>query len=102
MLCWASKHQTACIPKFRAYAGLDLVTHLLAEEDSFSRKEGISCDIKVSNAVYALKGMMSDILNNTSPPPMYRLIDALNECVSGLSNLLHIMKGDSFCTALKG
>jgi hypothetical protein len=68
----------------------------LAEEDSFSRKEGISCDIKVPNAVYALKGMLSDILNNTSPPPMYLLIDALNECVSGLSNLLHIMKDDSF------
>lgn len=48
------------------------------------------------NAIYALKEMLFDILNNTPLPPMYLLLDAFNECVSSLSDLLHIMKGDSF------
>ena len=40
--------------------------------------------------------MLSDKLNNTSLPLAYLLVDSLNECASGLSDLLHIMIGDSF------
>ncbi|KAJ4331972.1 hypothetical protein N0V95_009773, partial [Ascochyta clinopodiicola] len=43
------------------------------------------------NAVYALREMLSDILNDPSLPPTYLLIDALDECTSGLSELLHII-----------
>jgi hypothetical protein len=43
------------------------------------------------NAVYSLRGMLSDILNDPSLPPTYLLVDALDECTSGLSELLHII-----------
>jgi hypothetical protein len=47
------------------------------------------------NGVYALREMLSDMLNDTSLPPTYLLIDALDECTSGLSELLHIITDDS-------
>lgn len=44
------------------------------------------------NAIYALRGMLlSDILNDTSLPSTYFLIDELDECTSGLSELLRIV-----------
>ncbi|KAF2621070.1 Pfs, NACHT and WD domain protein [Macroventuria anomochaeta] len=43
------------------------------------------------NAVYALRELLSDMLNNASLPPTYLLVDALDECTSGLSELLHII-----------
>jgi hypothetical protein len=43
------------------------------------------------NAIYAMGGILSDILNDASLPPTYLLVDALDECTSGLSELLHII-----------
>jgi hypothetical protein len=47
------------------------------------------------NAIYALREMLSDILNDLSLPTTYLLVDALDECTSGLPNLLHIITDDS-------
>jgi hypothetical protein len=43
------------------------------------------------NAVHMLREILSDILNGPSLPPTYLLIDALDECTSGLSELLYII-----------
>jgi hypothetical protein len=43
------------------------------------------------NAVYALREMLSDMLNDASLPPTYLLVDALDECTSGLSELLQVI-----------
>ena len=43
------------------------------------------------NAIYALREMLSDMLNDTSISATYLLVDALDECTSGLSELLHII-----------
>jgi hypothetical protein len=43
------------------------------------------------NAVYSLRGLLSDMLKDPSLPPTYLLVDALDECTSGLSELLHII-----------
>jgi hypothetical protein len=43
------------------------------------------------NAVYAMKKILLDILNDASLPPTYLLIDALDECTSGLPELLRII-----------
>jgi len=40
------------------------------------------------NAVYSLRSILSNILNDASLPPTYLLVDALDECTSGLSDLL--------------
>ncbi|KAF1828257.1 hypothetical protein BDW02DRAFT_603580, partial [Decorospora gaudefroyi] len=48
------------------------------------------------NAIYALRGVLSDMLNDASLPPMYLLVDALDECTSGLSELLQIITDASF------
>ncbi|RII17397.1 hypothetical protein CUC08_Gglean002491 [Alternaria sp. MG1] len=47
------------------------------------------------NAVYALQEILSDVLNDATLPPTYLLVDALDECTSGLSELLHIITDDS-------
>ncbi|KAF2266729.1 hypothetical protein CC78DRAFT_124362 [Lojkania enalia] len=47
------------------------------------------------NAIYALREILSDILNDASLPMTYLLVDALDECVSNLSDLLHIITDDS-------
>ena len=47
------------------------------------------------NALYALKGILSDILHDTSLPTTYLLVDALDECTHGLSDLLRIVTDDS-------
>jgi hypothetical protein len=47
------------------------------------------------NAVYAMREILSDMLSDASLPPTYLLIDALDECTSGLSELLHIISDDS-------
>ncbi|KAF2229457.1 hypothetical protein EV356DRAFT_475377 [Viridothelium virens] len=47
------------------------------------------------NAIYALKEILSDILNDSTLPTTYLLVDALDECTSGLSELLHIITADS-------
>ncbi|KAH7061004.1 WD40-repeat-containing domain protein [Paraphoma chrysanthemicola] len=43
------------------------------------------------SVVYALREMLSDMLNDASLPPTYLLVDALDECTSGLSDLLRII-----------
>jgi hypothetical protein len=43
------------------------------------------------NAIFALRGILSDILNDPSLPTTYLLVDALDECVYGLKDLLHII-----------
>ncbi|KAJ4331969.1 hypothetical protein N0V95_009770, partial [Ascochyta clinopodiicola] len=43
------------------------------------------------NAIYALREMLSDMLNDASLPPTYLLVDALDECTSGLSEVLQVI-----------
>jgi hypothetical protein len=43
------------------------------------------------DAIYALRGILSDILNDTTLPTTYLLVDALDECTYDLSDLLHII-----------
>jgi hypothetical protein len=43
------------------------------------------------NAVYSLYSILLDMLNDSSLPPTYLLIDGLDECTSGLSELLHVI-----------
>jgi hypothetical protein len=43
------------------------------------------------NAIYVLREMLSDMLNDTSISTTYLLVDALDECTSGLSELLQII-----------
>jgi hypothetical protein len=43
------------------------------------------------NAVYLLRRILSDMLKHASLPPTYILIHALDECRSGLSELLRII-----------
>jgi hypothetical protein len=47
------------------------------------------------NAINALSEILSDILNNASLPTTYLLVDALDECTTSLSNLLHIIADES-------
>jgi hypothetical protein len=47
------------------------------------------------NAIYALREVLSDMLDDPSLPPTYLLVDALDECTSGLPELLHIITDDS-------
>jgi hypothetical protein len=47
------------------------------------------------NAIYAMGGILSDVLNDASLPPTYLLVDALDECTSGLSELLGIITDTS-------
>jgi hypothetical protein len=39
---------------------------------------------KGPNAIYALREMLSDILNDASLPPTYLLVDALDDCTMSL------------------
>ena len=48
------------------------------------------------NAIYTLREILSDILNDPTLPTTYLLIDALDECTTGLSTLLRIITDDSF------
>ncbi|KAF2247479.1 hypothetical protein BU26DRAFT_597405 [Trematosphaeria pertusa] len=50
-----------------------------------------SAVIRGSSAIYALREILSDILNGDSLQLTYLLVDALDECASGLSDLLHII-----------
>ncbi|RII04530.1 hypothetical protein CUC08_Gglean011202 [Alternaria sp. MG1] len=43
------------------------------------------------NAVYSLQNILLDMLHDASLPPTYLLIDALDECTSGLSELVHVI-----------
>jgi hypothetical protein len=43
------------------------------------------------NGIYSLRSILSDMLNDASLPPTYLLVDALDECTSGLSELLRII-----------
>jgi hypothetical protein len=43
------------------------------------------------NAIYAMGKILSDMLNDASLPPTYLLVDALDECDSGRSELLRII-----------
>jgi WD40 repeat protein len=47
------------------------------------------------NAIYSLRGILSNMLNDASLPQTYLLVDALDECTSGLSDLLKIITDDS-------
>ncbi|EUC39573.1 hypothetical protein COCMIDRAFT_61008, partial [Bipolaris oryzae ATCC 44560] len=44
-----------------------------------------------ANAMYALREILSDILNDPTLPTTYLLVDALDECDSGLPTLLQII-----------
>ncbi|RYN74747.1 hypothetical protein AA0119_g12094 [Alternaria tenuissima] len=48
-----------------------------------------------SNVVYAMREILLDMLSDASLPPTYLLVDALDECTSGLSKLLHIITNAS-------
>ena len=50
---------------------------------------------KGPNAVYALRKILSDVLKDTSLLPTYLLMHAFDECMSGLSNLLHVVTDTS-------
>jgi len=50
---------------------------------------------KGPNTTYALREMLSDILNDSTLPTTYLLVDAVDECTSGLSELLHIITDNS-------
>jgi hypothetical protein len=43
------------------------------------------------SAIYSLRSILSSILNDASLPRTYLLVDALDECTSGLSELLRII-----------
>ncbi|KAJ4986332.1 Vegetative incompatibility protein HET-E-1-like protein 15 [Stagonosporopsis vannaccii] len=43
-----------------------------------------------------LRTILSDMLHDASLPPTYLLIDALDECTTGLSEILHIITDSSF------
>ncbi|EUC40026.1 hypothetical protein COCMIDRAFT_109863, partial [Bipolaris oryzae ATCC 44560] len=47
------------------------------------------------NAIYSLRSILLSILNDASLPPTYLLIDALDECKSGLPELLRIFTDTS-------
>lgn len=47
------------------------------------------------NAIYAMGEILSDMLDDASLPPTYLLVDALDECTSGLSELLRIITDTS-------
>jgi hypothetical protein len=49
-----------------------------------------------SNAIYTLREILSDILKDPTLPTTYLLIDALDECTTGLSTLLLIITDNSF------
>jgi hypothetical protein len=53
------------------------------------------------NAVYALRGILRDILNDSTLPRTYLLVDALDECSIGLHQLLDIITDDRFITQSK-
>lgn len=47
------------------------------------------------NAIHALRGILLDILNDPTLPMTYLLVDALDECTTGLSTLLCVITDDS-------
>jgi hypothetical protein len=49
---------------------------------------------KMFEGLYALREILSNILNDRSLPPIYLLVDALDECTSDLSALLRIITDD--------
>jgi len=49
-----------------------------------------------SNAIYTLREILSDILSDSTLPATYLLVDALDECTYGLSELLYVIKDESF------
>ena len=54
-----------------------------------------------SNAVYALRAILRDILKDSTLPRTYLLVNALDECSIGLYQLLDIITDDSFTTQSK-
>jgi NACHT domain len=53
------------------------------------------------NALYALRATLLDILNDSTLPRTYLLVDALDECVVDLRQLLDIVTGNNFETRSK-
>ncbi|KAI8930692.1 hypothetical protein NX059_012301 [Plenodomus lindquistii] len=53
------------------------------------------------NAIHALKEILSDILNDPALPMTYLLVDALDECTTGLSTLLRTITDDSLARRSK-
>lgn len=53
------------------------------------------------NALYALRATLLDILNDSTLPRTYLLVDALDECVVELRLLLDIITGNNFETRSK-
>jgi hypothetical protein len=48
-----------------------------------------------SNALYALQNILSDMLNDAALPLTHLLVDGLDECTSGMPELLQIITSDS-------
>lgn len=51
-----------------------------------------------ANAVYALHAILPDILNDSTLPKTYLLVDALDECRIRLHQFLYIITDNSFTT----
>jgi hypothetical protein len=47
------------------------------------------------SAIYSLREILSDILNDSALPATYLLVDAIDECSTGLSQLLHFISDDN-------
>jgi hypothetical protein len=63
-----------------------LMRHVQKRYDSVGTQLFVGPD-----TMYALSEILSDMLNDASLPETYLLIDALDECTSGLSGLLHVI-----------
>jgi hypothetical protein len=74
----------------------ELVRHVQRRYETVGRQL-----FKGPNAVYALREILSDMLNDASLPPTYLLVDALDECTSGLSELLYIVSDTSLRRGLQ-
>ena len=85
-----------------------LIYRLVAQEKSLIRhikkrydNNGSGQVFDGPNAVYILRGILRDILNDSTLPRTYLLVDALDECSIGLHQLLDIITDDRFITQSK-
>ncbi|KAF2625734.1 hypothetical protein BU25DRAFT_110101 [Macroventuria anomochaeta] len=74
----------------------DLVRHMQKRFETVGRQlfEG-------PNAVYALREILSNMLNDAALSPTYLLVDALDECTTGLPELLHVITDTSLGQRLR-
>jgi hypothetical protein len=67
-----------------------LLQHVLKRYEAVGRQL-----FESSNAIYALREILSDMLNDDSLPSTCLLVDGLDECTTGLSDLLQIITDHS-------